>query len=125
VARGPRRATGPKRPRKPASSTRDKPPLERSYAQKIRADRVGKGPSYASKAARANFWAGIQAQQAGADQNALDEVSSAPPIDSTPLATANIHQATLQTPYPVPPGSEISIPGLDASGFVPPPPTGG
>lgn len=120
----PRRASGPKRPSHPASNTLRKPPLERSYAQKIRADRQGNGPSYASKAKRAAFWAGIQAEQAGANQNAIDEISSAPPVDSTPLATANIHQATLESAPPSLPGSSISVAGLDQSGFVPPPPTG-
>jgi hypothetical protein len=99
-------------------------PLERSYAQKTRVDRVGKGPSYTSKVKRAQFWADIQARQAAQIQAELDATSSTIPIKSVNLATANIHQATLDSAPPQLPGSGISVAGLGNDGFVPPPPTG-
>lgn len=126
MARGaPRRPQGPKRPRRSPPGAQPRPPrLERSYAQKVRADRQGAGPSWESRAKRAAFWAGVQAAQAADQQDALNYVSSSPPVGETPLATANIRQATIESAAPVPPGYTISVPGMDQTGLVPPPPTG-
>ncbi len=123
MPRPPTRATGPKRPAKMGTNTaQSHVPLERSFAQKVRADRREKGVSYESKTKRAVFWARIQAQQAAAVKQSVDFVSSMPPLTSVSLASANIRSATLESAPPAPPGAGISIAGLDQTGFVPPPP---
>ena len=125
AARAPRRADGTKRPRKMSSSTAGHhTPLERSYAQMTRHDRREKGVSYASKSKRAAFWAGIQARAAAEQKRSVDAASSMLPVTSLNLAGANVHAATLESALPTPPGSGISVAGLDSQGYAPPPATG-
>lgn len=118
------RRHGPLRPRKTSTSSAPKTSLDRSYAQKVRPDRRVAGIAYGSKARRAEFWDNIQAQQAQQIAEDVAAFSSMSPISEADLATANIHQATLESAAPSDPSSGLSVAGLGQDGFVPPPPTG-
>ncbi len=119
----PTRPSGPKSPQKMSSNTKEHHThLERSYAQKIRVDRQGKGPAYASMAKRAAFWRQIQDQQAQQVQQSLDNFTSNVPLTQVDFAGANIHQSTLQSAAPQDPSNGISVAGIGDGGIVPPPP---
>jgi hypothetical protein len=101
-------------------------PLDRSYAQMLRTDRV---LTFESQAARASFWARIQRENAAQlEQTYSDNVAAISqgfPHDQTQFAGANIHLATLDSvPAPSQPSmqGQATLAGLGEGGIAPPPP---
>ena len=98
-------------------------PMDRAYAQKIKASTA---VPFESASKRAAFWAGqqreLEAEMAQEmDQNLASISQGTIKQNATPFASANISTATLDSATPALPG-QATIAGIEAGGIAPPPP---
>lgn len=125
-----KKPTGPKRPRKPTSSTdTHHVPVSRSYAVVLR--RSGEQPSLETMVKRQAYWANrLKELDTETDYGNQNDNSTLGHYDLpalTEFETANVESATLDNvdanEGPVEAGNAAGIAGLDTStGAIPPPP---